>query len=81
MAMNSVDLTTIYSAQAALQAPTLSDPKYGWFTYSLATLTHALLKPEPLFVLAPPTSHERGNTPVGNARDLTHPNAQELTHP
>ena len=63
--MNKVDLTTLYSAEAALELPNLDDAKYAWFIYSLASLSSSLLQNRQVFIPKPPTSIEKGVSPPG----------------
>ena len=63
--MNKVDLTTLYSTEAALALPSLDDAKYAWFIYSLASLSSSLLQNRQVYISKPPTSTEKGISPPG----------------
>ncbi len=67
--MNRTDITTLYSAQAAIKAESLLDQKNSWFSLSLATLTSSLLFHDTLYVAKPPTSKEEGKKPPGEIAD------------
>jgi hypothetical protein len=60
-----VDLTTVFSAEAALGLSTYEDPKNAWFIYSLGVLTQALLDFDAISVHKPPTSKENNTQPPG----------------
>ena len=61
----SIDLTTIFSAEAALGLTEYEDPKNRWFLYSLAVLSQAILDHSNLSISRPPSSKEVGSQPPG----------------
>ena len=74
---HSIDLTTIYSAQAALESASLMDCNHAWFTYSLLQLTAALTNGPVVWVAKPMKSREEdwkayGTIPKALSRVSTH---------
>ena len=68
--MGNLDLTTIYSAQAALEHRKLNQKKYAWFVYSLASLSSALIHHQKVYLSRPPRSKEANETPPGSIAQL-----------